>query len=98
MSSLSARRSPLRRQNEPLERTAFQSRCKLIGVDRIRQQPSGNLEYGEHWLSSMMPPACASAWRRSAPRGSVHCRHGKSSILRTVSAEVLIVSPHERLS
>jgi hypothetical protein len=50
---------------------AFQSRRKLIGVDQIRQQPNGRCETGEHWFSSMTPPACASAWRRSAPRGSV---------------------------
>jgi hypothetical protein len=94
MSSLTAT-IPGARRNEPAERTIFQSFDRLIGVERIRQHPSGNLEYGEHWFSSMTPPACASAWRMSAPRGSVHRQHGRSSILRSVSVKVLIVSPHE---
>jgi hypothetical protein len=72
---------------------ALRQRPLMIGVDRIRQQSSGSRETGEHCRSSTMPPVCASAWRRSAPRGSVHRKQGRSSMLRTVSAEVLIVLP-----
>jgi hypothetical protein len=35
----------------------------MSGIDRIRQQPSGSRETGEHCRSSTMPPVCASAWR-----------------------------------
>jgi hypothetical protein len=52
---------PLRRQAEPAEPRHVSISHKLIGVDRIRQQPNGRREYGEHWSSSMTPPACASA-------------------------------------
>jgi hypothetical protein len=55
-SSLTAT-GPEREQNDP----TLQSRYRLISVDRIRQQPSGNREYGEHCFSSTMPPVCVSA-------------------------------------
>ena len=71
-----------------------QSRYRLISVDRIRQQPNGSPETGEHCCSSTMPPVCASIWRRSSPRGSVHRQHGRSSIRRSVSVEVLISLGH----
>jgi hypothetical protein len=65
----------------------------MIGVDRIRQQPSGSREIGEHCRSSTMPPVCANAWRMSLPRGSWQRQQGRSSIPRTMSVELLIISP-----
>jgi hypothetical protein len=65
---------------------------RAISIERIRQQPNGNLEYREHAFSSTMPPVCARAWRRSAPRGSWHRQQANSSTLRTVSLEVLTIS------
>jgi hypothetical protein len=60
----------------------------MISVDRIRQQPSGSPELGEHCRSSTMPPACASAWRMSA----VHHQQGRSSTRRVTAAEAFVVS------